>query len=501
MTNASSSAWVCPVCGYVHRSSEPPDECPVCGSPRSDFQPHVEEKPSVSSAPLQWRCFICSHVHDGSHPPESCPVCGADNSKFEPLTEQTTPDKSRGFAGKVVIVGAGIAGLSAAESARVAAPDAEIVLVSKEAEFPYYRLNLTRYLAGEIGEAQLPIYPQEWYAQKRIDLVQGAEVSSLVLDRRAIGIGGGSEIGFDRLILACGAHPLVPPLPGSHLDGVQVLRSVQDARALQQMVKADLPCVCIGGGILGLETAAALARRGVSVTLLENFGWLLPRQLDHAGAKVLERHVAGLGIKVRLSATTAEVTGDRRVCAVAMADGSSLEAELVVIAAGVRPNSHLARRAGLEVNQGIIVDSYLATSFPDVYAVGDVAEHRGILYGIWEPARYQGVIAGKNAVGAHIEFGGIPRANTLKVLGVSLFSVGEIEAKDGSYQVIAREHDGNYARFLFRDSHLVGAILIGDTHLAAPSLRFVKERIDASGVLARRPTADEVSMWLEDKSS
>ena len=501
MANAVSSAWVCLVCGYVHRGSEPPDECPVCGSPRSDFQPHVEEKASVSSAPLQWRCLICSHIHGGSHPPESCPVCGADSSEFEPLTEKATRDKSRSFSGKVAIVGAGIAGLSAAESARVATPDAEIILVSKEAELPYYRLNLTRYLAGEIGEAQLPIYPQEWFAQQRIDLVLGTEVSNLVPDRRAIVLEGGSEIEFDKLILTCGAHPFVPPLPGSHLEGVQVLRSLQDARALQQMAQPDLSCVCIGGGILGLETAAALARRGVQVTLLENFKWLLPRQLDHAGAEVLERHVAGLGINVRLSATTVEVMGDRRVCAVAMADGSSLETELVVIAAGVRPNSHLARRAGLEVNQGIIVDSHLATSCPDVYAAGDLAEHRGILYGIWEPARYQGVIAGKNAVGAHIEFGGIPRANTLKVLGVSLFSVGEIEAKDGSYQVIGREQDGNYARFFFRDSHLVGAILIGDTHLAAPSLRFVKERIDASGVLARRPSANEVGRWLEDKSS
>jgi len=492
VANAGSSAWICQVCGYVHRGSQAPDACPVCGSPQSDFQPYVEQRPSTSSAPQQWQCIICSHMHDGSQPPASCPVCGATSSQFEPTSVQSDVHIPSGAVEKTVIVGAGIAGLSAAEAVRAAAPDTEIVLVSKEAELPYYRLNLTRYLAGEIGDDDLPIHPQAWYSEERIELLQGVDVSAVLAERQSIATDGGSRIGFDKLILTCGAHPFVPPIPGSDRPGVHVLRTVQDARALQQTVRPSMPCVCIGGGILGLETAAALARRGAQVTLLESFKWLLPRQLDHQGAEVLGSYVSGLGINVRLSATTAELLGDRRVRAVALADGSSLSANLVIIAAGVRPNSHLARRAGLEVNQGIVVDSYLATSCPNIYAAGDVAEHRGTLYGIWEPARYQGVIAGKNAAGAHIEFGGIPRANTLKVLGVNLFSVGEIEAKDGSYQVVARENDGNYMRFLFRDSHLVGAILIGDTRLAAASLRFAKERVDASRILARRPNVEDV---------
>jgi len=426
-------------------------------------------------------------------------VCGADASEFEPLSESPVPDFPQGGAGKIVILGAGIAGLSAVEAARAAAPDAEIVLVSREAELPYYRLNLTRYLAGEIDERALPIHPVEWYDRERIHRVQGREVAGLLPDRQVLALEEGSEIGFDRLILACGAHPFVPPMPGANHAGVYALRTLEDARALRQAARQGVRCVCIGGGILGLETAAALARCGVRVTLLENHPWLLPRQLDPQGAEVLEHHVRRLGIDIRPSAKVAELVGEGSLRAVVLEDGPPLPADFAVIAAGVRPNTRLARRAGLEVNQGIVVDSCLATSHPRIYAAGDVAEHRGALYGTWEPARFQGAIAGQNAAGARVEFGGIPRANTLKVLGVNLFSVGEIEAKDGSYQVIALETDGHYRRFLFRDSHLVGVILIGDTRLASAGLRAVKECFDASGILSRHPDAGDVCGWLEDK--
>ncbi len=498
---SSNAAWICQVCGYVHRGAEPPEVCPVCGCPASDFGPHIEVLRAAPSKPRQWRCLICNYVHEGPEPPETCVVCGADASDFEPLADTPAPASAQGTAGKIVILGAGIAGVSAAEAARAASPDAEIVLLSKEKELPYYRLNLTRYLAGEMGEEGFPIHPAEWYAQQGIELVQGCEAVSLEADRHALLLDDGSEMTYDKLILACGAHAFVPPIPGGNLPGVHVLRTLDDVRALRQAAQPGVPCVCIGGGILGLEAAAGLARCGAQVTLLENFQWLLPRQLDQQGGEVLERHVRKLGIEIRSSVKITEIFGDTKVRGLALEDGSTLPAEFIVISAGVRPNTHLARRAGLDVDHGIVVDSSLVTSHPDVYAAGDVAEHYGVLYGLWEPARFQGVIAGQNAVGAYSEFGGIPRASTLKVLGVNLFSVGEIELKDGSYQSIACENDGEYRRFLFRDGHLVGAILIGDTHLASTALRAVKDHADASGLLAGSPHVDDVCAWLEAQSS
>ena len=171
----------------------------------------------------------------------------------------------------------------------------------------------------------------------------------------------------------------------------------------------------------------------------------------------------------------------------ALSDDKVLAADLIVIATGVRANSHLARRAGLDVNQGVVVNAHLATSHPDILAAGDVAEFRGTCYGLWEPARYQGVIAGMNAAGVPTQFGGLPRANTLKVVGVNLFSIGEVVPQDGSYRKVEASDDGGqYRRFLFRENRLVGAVLIGDTKPASRITAALKEGKDFSGILGPR---------------
>ena len=280
--------------------------------------------------------------------------------------------------------------------------------VSKEAELPYYRLNLTRYLAGEIGEQDLPIHVASWYEERNIRLMLDADVSTIRLGEHVVEVNNGEKLAFDKLLLAAGAHPFLPPIPGADRKGVTALRTVVDARQILTACRAGAKCVCIGGGLLGLETAGALVRQGADVTLLEGFGWLLPRQLNERAGEILNQYVVGTGIKLRAKAVTREIVGDGRVRGVCLEDGSTVPADLVVIATGIRPNSHLARRAGLEVNQGVVVDNLLRTSHPDVYAAGDVAEHRGQVYGIWGPSQYQGSIAGMNMAGGSVEFGGVP---------------------------------------------------------------------------------------------
>ena len=233
--------------------------------------------------------------------------------------------------------------------------------------------------------------------------------------------------------------------------------------------------MCIGGGLLGLETAAALACHGAEVTVLEDQRWLLPRQLNSRAGGILHRYVADAGIKLRTHVATREIIGDRLVQGVLLADGSLIAADLVVMATGIRSNSHLARRAGLEVNQGVVVNDLLAASHPDVFAAGDVAEHHGRVYGIWGPAQYQGSIAGLNMAGGSVEFGGVPCSNTLKVLGVDVFSIGQIHAEDPGFRVIDEESDGRYFRFVFRDHRLVGAVLLGDAALTAAVTKAVEE--------------------------
>jgi nitrite reductase (NADH) large subunit len=498
MSSPNASAWRCLVCGYVHRGPEPPDECPVCGAPKENFEPYVESTPAAAAAaPLRWRCLNCSYVHEGPEPPDECPVCGAPRDAFEPVEEAAGGADATDQPVRVIIVGAGIAGVTAAEAIRSASQAAEIVLLSKEEHLPYYRLNLTRLLAGELTEETLPLHPESWFGEQRIDLQRGVEASEIDLEGRQVLLQGGEAVPFEKLVLAIGAHPFVPPFPGGHREGVTPVRTLDDARRVLEAAAGGARCVVVGGGLLGLETAGALARQGVDVTLLEGHGWLLPRQLNPEAGEALRQHVEAAGITLRRKARTKEIVGDERARGVVLESGDEVPADLVVVATGVRSNSYLARLAGLEVNRGVVVDHSLATTHPDVFAAGDVAEHRGVVYGVWGPSQHQGSIAGMNAVGLGAEFGGIPRSNTLKVLGVELFSIGTVVPEDASFRAVDRETDGGFDRFVFRDTHLVGAVLLGDASASAAVKHAVEAKTDCSELLRGEPNAEDVLEFLE----
>jgi nitrite reductase (NADH) large subunit len=498
----ADAAWRCTVCGYIHRGPEPPDICPVCGAPKDAFEEHVEQvrrpaRPRVT----KWRCLICSYVHTGSEPPDQCPVCGAHRDRFEPIGGEAEKVREAARPKKVVIIGAGIAGVSAAESLRAASPSAEITLVSKESHLPYYRLNLTRFVAGEIGEEDLPIHPESWYRENSIRLMPGVEATSLDLQGRTVACSGGESLRYDKLLLAAGAHPFVPPFPGAYREGVVRLRTLEDARLLLDQISPGKVCLVIGGGVLGLETAAGLAHRGADATLLEGYRWLIPRQLNEPAGELLAAFVAGRGVMLRMNAQVEEILGDERVRAVRLKDGDVYSTDLVVITTGIRPNSYLARTAGLDVNQGIVIDDLLATTHPDVFAAGDVAEHRGVVYGLWGPAQSQGSVAGMNLAGVRAEFAGMPQATTLKVVGLDVFSVGQFTPGDASYLTVEQRDDGRYSLFVFRDGHMVGAILAGDTGASTLVQKAVEKRLNLSELLDKHPAADDVTEFLRQRSA
>ncbi len=491
-------AWRCVVCGYVHRGAEPPEVCPICGAPQDQFEAWQDPSgPATGTSSQRWRCLICAYEHDGIEPPDVCPVCGATATHFEPIDQAAGADPQPPPVGPFVIIGGGIAGVTAVESLRRVSEASEITLVAKETELPYLRLNLTRYLAGEIDSQQLPIHPRSWYDKMNVRLMLGVEARAIRLDEQTVDLSSGDVLPFEKLLLAAGAHPFVPPFPGTYRQGVTTLRTLQDADRILRSLEGDgAKCVCIGGGILGLETAAALARRGVDVTLLEGHGWLLPRQLNPRAGELLADHATSKGIKLRSKARTQSVIGNERVQGVLLDDNTVIEADLVVIATGIRSNSHLARSAGLQVNRGVIVDDMLRTSHPAVFAAGDVAEHRGVVYGIWGPSQSQGNIAAMNMAGAKTEFGGVPRSNTLKVLGIDLYSIGQIALEDASFEELEWEEDGAYSRFLLRDCHLVGAILLGDTRLAARIQRAMEKREDFSKFTGKQPSTGDLVEYL-----
>lgn len=492
MTQSSTGGWICSVCAYVHQGAEAPESCPICGVDRTQFEPHIEEPAAATEVQAtKWRCLDCNFVHEGDAPPAECPVCGSPADRFEPVVEESTSDAEAAFTGHLVVIGGGIAGISALEAFRKATQTGTVTLITDEGELPYYRLNLTRFLAGEIEEKDLPIHEQAWYAENKIDLKLGVEVQGIKPEDGKVRIADG-ELAYDTLILSAGAHPFVPPFPGVGLKGVTSLRTVNDARQIREAAQQGKRCVVIGGGILGLEAAGALAMQKADVTLLEGHEWLMPRQLNRKAGDRLQRHAEGLGVKIRKCARTKEIAGTDCVSEVRLEVGESIPAEMVIIATGIRPNTWLARRAGLEVNKGVVVDNFLTSSNDAILAAGDIAEHRGILYGDWFASQTQGTIAGANAAGTKTEFDGIPRSNKLKVLGLDMLSIGTFEAPDGSYHVVESETDDAYRRFVFRDACMVGAVLIGDAALGAAAKQAIEKRKDFSSVFLKGTSAENV---------
>lgn len=433
-----------------------------------------------------WRCSVCGYVHNGDEPPEECPVCGVSASEFEPVeVEASVASLEDQVTGRIVIAGAGIAGLSAAEAIREKAPEAEVVLLSTEAEPPYYRLNLTRFLAGEISERDLPIHPMEWYAEKRIKLRVETSMQDIDRSNQSIGLQDGSRMHYDKLVVTTGAYPFVPPIEGSEKSGIFTLRTADQAQEILAALELGTRVACIGGGILGLETAGALARRGAKVTVLEAFDHLMPRQLNATGGEVLLRHLGSLGIDVVTRAQAEAFEGEATIAGVRLKDGRTIPAEMAVITVGVRSNIWMLKEAGLLVKNGVLVDHFLRTSDPNIFAAGDVAEHDGVLYGSWAAAQYQGKIAGMNAAGMANEFGGIPRSHMLKVLGKDMVSIGRIHAEDGRDNVVDDLSAENYRMFLLHDGEIAGALLIGDTSLATAAREAVEAQKGATGQSAR----------------
>lgn len=475
--------WKCEVCGYIHSGAEPPLTCPVCGTDQDCFS-ELEICREQTPAPQAdaWQCGVCDYLHHGLQPPETCPVCSASGNLFSVRNSAESSGEGSEVVNRIVVLGGGIAGLTAAGEARRQSPRSTITLISREQSLPYYRLNLTRFLAGEVAEEELLIQSQHWFDEQAIDYIT-AEVTSIDRQQHLVHLRDGGRIDYDRLVVTNGAHPFIPPFPGATRAGVCVLRTVEDARSILKHLAAGIRIVCIGGGLLGLETAGALARRGAVVTVVEGFSSLLPRQLPPRAGTMLQHKLETQGLTIHCGETVKELVGDESVQGVLLESGQLLPAGLVIITAGVRPNSYLARQAGLTVQRGIVVDDRMVSSDPSILAAGDVAEHRGALYGIWPAGYAQGLVAGCNAAGGKAEFCGLAPSTRIKVLDVNLFSCGRIHPEDASTCLYEHAGDDVYRALFCRDGQLVGVVLYGDTSSAG----WLKEIVESGRQLFEFP--------------
>jgi nitrite reductase [NAD(P)H] large subunit len=360
-------------------------------------------------------------------------------------------------------VGGGMAALKLVEEIVALCPGRyDIVLVGKEPHAPYNRVLLSSLLAGEAEEADIELRPRSWYADNGVELMCGTPASQLRPAERELTLATGERLSYDRLVLATGSNAIRLPIPGHDLPGVATFRDLADVEALRA-VAAGGRAVVIGGGLLGIEAAYGLSRRGLNVTLVHIMPRLMERQLDAAAAALLKTAVERLGIEVLLEAQTASVEGDGQVERVVLNDGRTLPANLVVMAAGVRPETSLAEGAGIDIGRGILVDDKLETNWPSIYAIGECAEYRGVCYGLVEPAYAQARTLARYLAGLPARYEGSLLATNLKVSGVPVFSMGDFEGEGAETIILEDQEAATYRKLALRDNRLTGAVLVGDT--------------------------------------
>ncbi|WBH39857.1 Nitrite reductase [NAD(P)H] [Pseudomonas aeruginosa] len=369
---------------------------------------------------------------------------------------------------KLVMVGNGMAGVRTLEELLKLNSDFyDITVFGAEPHPNYNRILLSPVLAGEQTFEEIVLNDLNWYAENGIKLLLDRKVVQIDRVRRRVVTADGSEAEYDRLLLATGSVPFILPIPGNRLQGVIGYRDIADTQAMIDCARTHSHAVVIGGGLLGLEAANGLKQRGMDVTVVHLSDWLLERQLDRTAGKLLQGALEARGIRFRLNTQTQELmdNGSGRVCAVQFNDGDVIPADLVVMAAGIRPNTELAESAGIPCNRGILVNDTLQTYDPRIYAVGECANHRGIAYGLVAPLFEQAKVCANHL--AHLGYAryqGSVTSTKLKVTGIDLFSAGDFIGGEGSETITLSDPIGGvYKKLVIKDDVLVGACLYGDT--------------------------------------
>jgi nitrite reductase (NADH) large subunit len=379
---------------------------------------------------------------------------------------------------RAIVIGNGLCGTIFAKTLREFDPDVEIKIFGREKYLYYPRPNLIEYLAGNMPYERLFAFSEAWFGDMNIQLQLDSRVEGIDPASKKIQLPG-EEQPYDVLLLANGAYAGIPPIKNADQAGVFTLRSLDDALSIQAYLEKRKKVAVIGGGLLGLEIARALNARGAEVEVIEFFPRLLPRQLDTQAAALLTRQIENMGIKVFLGKTTEEILGAGEASGLRFKDGEERSADMVVIAAGVRPYLDLAQAAGLETNQGVIVDQHLRTSHPDIFAAGDVSEFKGRVYGIIPASFQQARAAAANIAGQRQEYDGTVPSNTLKVMGVNVTSIGLVNPEEEGYEEIRHEDEakGIFKKVVLQNGKLVGAIWMGTKQGVNEINRLVTQKV------------------------
>lgn len=368
---------------------------------------------------------------------------------------------------KLVLVGNGLAGMRCLEDLLDMAPDRyEITVIGEEPWGNYNRIMLSPVLSGEKTIDDIMLHPHAWYADKGIRLIAGDPAVRIDRPRKHVYTEKGEVISYDRLILATGSKPFVPPIPGSDLKGVLSFRDIYDVNSMLDYCKTRKNAVVIGGGLLGLEAAYGLKQQGMNVTVLHLMDRIMDRQLDSKASQMLKTAIEQKGITILTAANTECLFGEEgHVTQVKLKDGTVLDADLVVFAVGIRPNMVLAQSAGLRCNRGVLVNDTMQTFDPSIYAVGECIEHRGQTFGLVEPLWGQAFICASHlAEHGSLTFKAPTVPTQLKVSGCDVFSAGDFEPKEDFEDIVLNDEKRQiYKRIIIQKDRVIGAVLFGDT--------------------------------------
>ncbi|MED4224634.1 nitrite reductase large subunit NirB [Neobacillus cucumis] len=399
---------------------------------------------------------------------------------------------------KLILIGNGMAGVRAIEEVlKLNKDEFEITIFGSEPHPNYNRIQLSTVLQGGTTVKDITLNDEQWYEENNIQLFKGESVISIDKERQVVITDKGRIEPYDKLIIATGSNPFMLPLPGADKEGVTAFRNIKDCEQMIEYSKKYKKAAVIGGGLLGLEAARGLLNLGMEVDVIHIFDYLMERQLDRTAGKLLQGELEKQGMNFLLEKHTAEILGKNHVTGLKFKDGSKIKADLVVMAVGIKPNIELAQKAGITVNRGIIVNDYLETDVPNIYAVGECAEHRGIAYGLVAPLYQQGQVLAKRICGIENDgYHGSVLSTQLKVSGVDVFSSGKINEDEGTkvYKMYD-DWNGTYKKVLIEDGKIAGAVLFGDTKDGNQLLSLIKKGASIEEYLeSSKANAEEVSL-------
>lgn len=389
---------------------------------------------------------------------------------------------------KLVVVGNGMAGMRTVEELLTLAPDLyDITVIGKEPYGNYNRIMLSPVLAGEKKFDDIVLHHHSWYEERGIDLVSGQVVVDINRKTKQVMTDAGLSFDYDRLLLATGSVPFIIPIPNHNHACVLSFRDIRDVNDMLEVTQHKKRVAVIGGGLLGLEAANGLLKRGVDVTVIHDMPCLMNRQLDSEAAHLLQKQLEANGMKFRMGAMTKEIVAldDGHLSHIAFKNGEDLPTDLVIMAVGIRPNVALAKQIGLQVDKAILVNDTMQTFDPSIYAVGECVQHRGALFGLVAPLYEQAKVCA-----THLAEIGIGRyvqkatATTLKVSGVNLFSAGDFSGANAETIVLRDTSSSIYKRLFIKDNKLVGAVLFGDVQDGNWYFDLIKQQQDISDIRA-----------------